>query len=101
MGIWEVQTYTVLRDKEETHDDLIKKVGEIIDKMGKKYLYFDKLHGPWNHKVLVITHENFADLEKFETDWFADEELSALADVWLSCIDYESYRQTFWQEHPL
>jgi hypothetical protein len=101
LGIWEVQTYSVIRGKEEEHEEVIKQVGVHVLKMGKKYLCFDKLHGPVNAKVMVISHINFADLEKFEADWWADEKLTELGDHWFSCVEYDSYKQTFWQETPV
>jgi len=99
MGIWEVQTYSVVKGNEQEHDEVIKQVGVHVLKMGRKYLYFEKLHGPMNSKVFVISHDNFAELERFETDWWKDEELAELGNRWISCVDYGSYKQTFCQEN--
>jgi len=100
MGLWNVQTWTVSKGKEEEHEEIMRKMKNISTEMGKNMKYFRKMWGPMAGKVLVLEFEDMADYWNFfaKIDKMEREEDFQLRNEWRKCIEYNTWKSVFWNE---
>ena len=102
MGFLRVQTWTVLKDKYEEHEEIMMKIlNNVRSRYGMKIRYFQQRHDPIGAVAGFMEFKDDDEFHSFFEKFKNDEKAVTLANMWRDLIDPNSFQTVFWDERAI